>query len=109
MTDERSDTTVLMERLAFPDCPRWHEGRLWFSDFYSHRVCSVSLEGDLRTELEGGLDKMVVFGVHTRAAELLRGYLLDHNIQCVLVNGQTPRRIVKPTCGRSRKTRACGC
>jgi len=44
----------------------------------------------LRTELEGGLDKMVVFGVHTRAAELLRGYLLDHNIQCVLVNGQTP-------------------
>jgi SNF2 family DNA or RNA helicase len=44
----------------------------------------------LLQELHGGLDKMVVFGVHTRAAEILKAYLLDHNTQCVLINGQTP-------------------
>jgi SWI/SNF-related matrix-associated actin-dependent regulator 1 of chromatin subfamily A len=40
-------------------------------------------------ELHGGVDKMVVFCAHTRAAELLKAYLLDHNIQCVLINGAT--------------------
>lgn len=43
---------TLAEGIYFGEGPRWHEGRLWFSDFYSSRVCSVSLEGDLRTELE---------------------------------------------------------
>jgi sugar lactone lactonase YvrE len=45
MTDERSDTTVLMERLAFPDCPRWHGGRLWFSDTHDGRVWAMTEEG----------------------------------------------------------------
>lgn len=40
-------------------------------------------------DLEGGVDKMVVFCAHTRAAEVLKAYLLDHNIQCVLINGAT--------------------
>lgn len=44
--------SVLAEGIYFGEGPRWHEGRLWFSDFYAHRVCSVSLDGDLRTELE---------------------------------------------------------
>lgn len=43
---------VLAEGIYFGEGPRWHEGRLWFSDFYAHRVCSISLEGDLRIELE---------------------------------------------------------
>lgn len=43
---------TLAEGIYFGEGPRWHDGRLWFSDFYSSRVCSVSLEGDLRTELE---------------------------------------------------------
>lgn len=43
----------------------------------------------LLEELRGGLDKMVVFGLHTRALQILQQYLLDHNIQCVLINGQT--------------------
>jgi sugar lactone lactonase YvrE len=39
--------------LHFAEGPRWHEGRLWFSDFYTRRVCSVSEEGgDVRTELQ---------------------------------------------------------
>lgn len=47
---------TLAEGIYFGEGPRWHAddpgGRLWFSDFYSSRVCSLSLEGDLRTELE---------------------------------------------------------
>ena len=32
---------VLLDGLTFPEAPRWHAGRLWFSDFYSHRVIAV--------------------------------------------------------------------
>ena len=45
-------TRVLCDGLYFGEGPRWHEGRLWFSDFYAHAVKSVSLAGDLRTEFE---------------------------------------------------------
>lgn len=44
--------STLVEGIYFGEGPRWHDGRLWFSDFYAHRVCSTSLGGDLRTELE---------------------------------------------------------
>lgn len=45
-------TTVLADGLYFGEGPRWHEGRLWFSDFYAHAVKSVSLAGDARVEFE---------------------------------------------------------
>jgi len=45
-------TRVLAEGIYFGEGPRWHGGRLWFSDFYAHAVRSVSLAGDLRTEFE---------------------------------------------------------
>jgi sugar lactone lactonase YvrE len=40
---------VLLEDLTFPEGPRWHEGRLWFSDFYSHRVLAVDHAGKAET------------------------------------------------------------
>jgi sugar lactone lactonase YvrE len=43
---------TLSEGVYFGEGPRWHDGRLWFSDFHAHAVKSVSLDGDLRTELE---------------------------------------------------------
>ncbi|WP_293676593.1 SMP-30/gluconolactonase/LRE family protein [uncultured Phenylobacterium sp.] len=43
-------TRELASGLSFGEGPRWHEGRLWFSDFYVHAVRSVSPAGDLRTE-----------------------------------------------------------
>ncbi|WP_114227332.1 MULTISPECIES: SMP-30/gluconolactonase/LRE family protein [Sphingomonas] len=43
---------VLADGIFFGEGPRWHEGRLWFSDFYAHAARSVSLAGDLRTEVE---------------------------------------------------------
>jgi sugar lactone lactonase YvrE len=37
--------------LFFAECPRWHEGRLWYSDFFDHAVFSVSPEGERRVEV----------------------------------------------------------
>ena len=47
-----TQTTILVDGLYFGEGPRWHEGRLWLSDFYDHAVKSVGEAGDLRTELE---------------------------------------------------------
>jgi sugar lactone lactonase YvrE len=38
--------------LFFGECPRWRDGRLWYSDFFDGAVFSVSPEGDRRTEVE---------------------------------------------------------
>ncbi len=43
---------VLCDGIYFGEGPRWHESRLWFSDFYAHAVKSTSLAGDLRVEFE---------------------------------------------------------
>ncbi|MGD0192775.1 MAG: SMP-30/gluconolactonase/LRE family protein [Rhizomicrobium sp.] len=43
---------VLADGIYFGEGPRWHDGRLWFSDFYASAVKSVSLNGDVRTELQ---------------------------------------------------------
>lgn len=45
-------STVLTDGLYFGEGPRWHEGRLWFSDFYAHAVKSVGADGVQRVELE---------------------------------------------------------
>jgi sugar lactone lactonase YvrE len=36
---------ILMSGLAFPESPRWHDGRLTFSDWGAHEVIAVDLEG----------------------------------------------------------------
>ena len=38
-------TTVLLDNLCFPEGPRWHEGRLWFSDMHDRKVIALDLEG----------------------------------------------------------------
>lgn len=45
-------TRVLAQGIYFGEGPRWHDGRLWFSDFYAHAVMSVSMAGDLRAEFQ---------------------------------------------------------
>jgi sugar lactone lactonase YvrE len=40
-------TKVLIDNLGFPEGPRWHNGKLWFSDFRLCRVCTVDLSGKL--------------------------------------------------------------
>jgi len=36
---------ILSEGIAFPESPRWHEGRLWFSDWVAHQVIALDPEG----------------------------------------------------------------
>ena len=38
-------TEVLLEGLAFPEGPRWRDGRLWFSDMHAGVVLAVDLAG----------------------------------------------------------------
>jgi sugar lactone lactonase YvrE len=49
-----NDTTLtpFLDQLAFPESPRWHDGALWFSDFYTHRVQRVGLNGRRETVVE---------------------------------------------------------
>jgi sugar lactone lactonase YvrE len=36
---------TLMTGIAFGESPRWHEGRLWFSDWGAQEIIAVDLEG----------------------------------------------------------------
>src|SRR5262249_30358622 len=44
------DTVV--DGLTFPEAPRWRDGKLWFSDFYTQRVLTVDPAGRLETVIE---------------------------------------------------------
>ncbi|MGA7918512.1 MAG: SMP-30/gluconolactonase/LRE family protein [Candidatus Acidiferrales bacterium] len=41
--------TTLIGGLSFTECPRWRDGRLYVSDFYTHRVLAVALDGTAET------------------------------------------------------------
>lgn len=47
-----SDFTVLLEGLVFPEGPRWHQDRLWFSDMHGHKVMAVDIAGQAETIVE---------------------------------------------------------
>ncbi len=38
-------TEVLLDHLMFPEGPRWHEGKLYFSDMHAHKVMTVDMNG----------------------------------------------------------------
>jgi len=39
-------TSILRTGLHFGEGPRWHDGRLWYSDFYDHAVHAIDLDGN---------------------------------------------------------------
>ena len=43
-------TQILAEGLYFGEGPRWHDGRLWFSDFYDQSVKSMTSSGQVTIE-----------------------------------------------------------
>ena len=45
MTAAKSAPRVLLEGVAFPESPRWHDGRLWFSDWLAQEVIALDPEG----------------------------------------------------------------
>lgn len=46
------ESRPFVDGLYFGECPRWHDGRLWYVDFYSSTVCSADEAGAVRVELE---------------------------------------------------------
>jgi sugar lactone lactonase YvrE len=36
---------ILLAGIEFGESPRWHDGRLWFSDWQAHRIVAVGLDG----------------------------------------------------------------
>jgi sugar lactone lactonase YvrE len=49
MTADRGSTgepRVLMSGIGLGESPRWHEGRLWFSDWVAQEVIALDLEGN---------------------------------------------------------------
>lgn len=41
--------TTLISGLSFTECPRWHNGRLFVSDFYTRRVLALAMDGATET------------------------------------------------------------
>lgn len=51
-TSNPAKPEVLLGGITFPEAPRWRDGKLWFSDFYTHRVLTVDLNGRAETVVE---------------------------------------------------------
>jgi sugar lactone lactonase YvrE len=44
--------TILADGFSFLESPRWHDGALYLSDFYTHRVLRMGVGGEFRTLCE---------------------------------------------------------
>ena len=78
----------LLDGLTFAEGPRWRDGRLWFSDFYTHRVLTVDPDGRAETVLE----------VPSRPSGL--GWLPDGTL---LVVSMLDRRLLRVDGGKARE------
>lgn len=47
-----STPTLLIDGLAFAEAPRWHDGELWFSDFFLKQVLRVDAQGRMHVVAE---------------------------------------------------------
>ena len=48
------EPTLLVDGLDFGEGPRWHDGRLWYSDFHQHRIYAISADGARETMVDMG-------------------------------------------------------
>jgi len=64
-------TEVVLDGLCFPESPRWHEGRLWFSDMHGQSVMTLGHDGRARE----------VFSLATQPSGL--GWLADGRLLVV--------------------------
>ena len=57
MTNEtRPQTQVLLDGFGMGESPRWHEGRLWFSNWGSNEITALDLDGNAEVIGPGGGD-----------------------------------------------------
>jgi sugar lactone lactonase YvrE len=76
-----SALSTVVEGYSFLEGPRWRDGRLWASDFYTHQVISVDPDGgDLRVE------------AHVPAQPSGLGWLPDGRLLVVSMRDHTLRR-----------------
>jgi sugar lactone lactonase YvrE len=80
MRQALSDVRVVLDNLVFPECPRWHDGRLWFSDMHDGKVYSIA----------SGESPVVVCEVPGQPAGL--GWLPDGRLQVV---SMTDRKLLR--------------
>lgn len=101
-------TTVVLEGLAFPEGPRWHEDRLWFSDQHAKHVHTMDVDGndEIFVSVPGqpsGLGwlpdgRMLVVGMHDRAVyRVENGALVLHADLSALAAGQCNDMVVDAT------------
>src|SRR2546421_1222976 len=48
------ETRVLLGGLGMGESPRWHDGRLWFSDWGTNEIVAVDLDGNTEVMGRGG-------------------------------------------------------
>ena len=107
------EINTALEGFAYLECPRWHDQRIWFVDFYTYRVYSAAENGsDLRVEAEvpqqpsglGWLPDGRLLVVSMRDARVLRrepdGALVTHADLSAHVKGY-PNDMVVDARGRA--------
>ena len=48
----QSTPTVVLDGFSYLECPRWHDGRLWVSDFYTEKVVAIDARGGVEVVAE---------------------------------------------------------
>ena len=80
---------IVLDGLDFPECPRWHDDRLFFSDQHARRVCAMDTDGKLEEIVDvigqpSGLGwlpdgSMLVVSMHDhRVLRYAGGALVEH-------------------------------
>jgi sugar lactone lactonase YvrE len=87
MTDDR--TEVLVDGLAFPEGPRWRDGRLWLTDQHARSLLALDPDGTVTTiaatdDLPGGIGwlpdgrLLVVYMTRRHIMQVAGGRLSDY-------------------------------
>jgi sugar lactone lactonase YvrE len=82
-------SSIITEGLAFPEAPRWHAGRLWFTDQHARAILAMDTAGECETispteDLPGGLGwlpddrALVVFMTQRRVMQLTSEGLAEY-------------------------------
>lgn len=61
-TSQIAEPRVLLDGLAMPESPRWHDGRLWFSNWGADEIVAVDLDGN--SEVVGRVDEGLGWAVN---------------------------------------------
>jgi sugar lactone lactonase YvrE len=98
-------TTILLDGLAFPEGPRWHDDRLFFSDQHDRRVLAMDAAGNAETVVEvpqqpSGLGwlpdgrMLVVSMLDRRVLRFEDGQLIEHADLSSLAAGECNDMVV---------------